>query len=86
MEPHRASYPRTTPGSDPRTIEPHAAVGGLIEAFDEVLNLRQHLLIAHGLAAWSTVHHHGPLEVGDGADYRVYAVIVGERPRPLILV
>ena len=31
------------------------------------------------LAAWSTVHHHGPLEVGDGAGYRVYAVIVGER-------
>jgi hypothetical protein len=32
------------------------------------------------LAAWSTVHHHGPLEVGDGAGYCVYAVIVRERP------
>jgi hypothetical protein len=27
-----------------------AAVGRLIEAFDEVLDLRQHLLIPHGLA------------------------------------
>jgi len=25
------------------------------------------------------VHHYGPLEVGDGAGYCVYAVIVGER-------
>jgi hypothetical protein len=32
------------------------------------------------LAAWSTVHHHGPLEVGDGAGYRVYAV----RERPAV--
>jgi hypothetical protein len=31
------------------------------------------------LAAWSTVHHHGPLEVGDGAGYGDQAVIVGER-------
>jgi hypothetical protein len=25
------------------------------------------------------VHHHGPLEVGDGAGYGVHPVIVGER-------
>jgi hypothetical protein len=31
------------------------------------------------LAAWSTVHHHGPLEVGDGAGYGIHPVIVGER-------
>jgi hypothetical protein len=31
------------------------------------------------LAAWSTVHHHGQLEVGDGARYGVETVIVGER-------
>jgi hypothetical protein len=31
------------------------------------------------LVAWSTVHHHGPLEVGDGAGYGDQAVIVGER-------
>jgi hypothetical protein len=31
------------------------------------------------LPAWSTVHHHGPLEVGYCAGYRVYAVIVRER-------
>ena len=37
------------PRSDPDPIDTHAAVGGLVEAFDEVLDLRQHLLIPHGL-------------------------------------
>jgi hypothetical protein len=31
------------------------------------------------LAAWSTVHHHCPLEVGYSAGCRVHPVIVGER-------
>ena len=31
------------------------------------------------LAAWSTVHHHGPLEVRHCAGYGVETVIVGER-------
>jgi hypothetical protein len=31
------------------------------------------------LAAWSTVHHHGPLEVGHCAGYRVHPVIVSGR-------
>jgi hypothetical protein len=43
-------------------------------------HLRLHLLIPHGLGRLVDVHHHGALEVGDGAGYRVYAVIVGERP------
>jgi hypothetical protein len=56
-------------------LDPHAAVSGLIEAFDEVLDLRQHLLIPHGLGRLVHVHHHGPLKVGDRAGYRVYALI-----------
>jgi hypothetical protein len=48
-------------------------------AFDEVLDLRQHLLIPHGLGRLVDVHHHGPLEVGGGAGYGVHPVIVGER-------
>jgi hypothetical protein len=52
----------------------------LVEAFDEMLDLRQHLLVSHGLGRLVDVHHYGPLEVGDGAGYRVYSVIVGERP------
>jgi hypothetical protein len=43
----------------------------LIEAFDEVLDLRQHLLSRIAWAAWSMFHHHGLLEVGDGAGYCV---------------
>ena len=35
---------------DRHPIDPHAAVGGLVEAFGEVLDLCQHLLIPHGLA------------------------------------
>jgi hypothetical protein len=66
------------PGLHPNPIDPHAAVDGLIEAFEEVLDLRQHLLVPHGLAAWSTSIIHGPLEVGDSAGYRLYAVIVRE--------
>jgi hypothetical protein len=58
-------------------------VGGLIEAFDEVLDLLLHLLVTHGLGRLVDVHHQGPLEVGDGAGYRVYAVILGERPAVL---
>jgi hypothetical protein len=68
------------PGSDPLAVDPHAAVGGLVKAFDEVLDLSQHLLIPHGLGRLVDVHHHSPLEVGDGAGYCVHAVIVGERP------
>jgi hypothetical protein len=45
----------------------------------QVLDLRLHLLIPHGLGRLVDVHHHGPLEVGDGAGYRVHPVIVGER-------
>jgi hypothetical protein len=67
------------PRSDPDPIDPHAAVGRLIEAFDEVLDLRQHLFVSHGLGGLVDVHHHGPLEVRHCAGYRVYAVIVGER-------
>jgi hypothetical protein len=37
------------PGVHPDAIDPPAAVGRLIEAFDEVLDLRQHLLIPDGL-------------------------------------
>jgi hypothetical protein len=61
-------------------VDPHAAVGGLVEAFEEVLDLSSHLLISHGLGRLVDVHHHGPLEVGDGARYRVYAVIVRALP------
>jgi hypothetical protein len=46
-------------------------VGGLIEAFDEVLDLGIHLLIPHGLGRLVNVHHHGPLEVRHGAGYCV---------------
>jgi hypothetical protein len=38
------------------------------------------------LAAWSTVHHHGPLEMRHGACYRVYAVkvaLIWDRPSVL---
>ena len=38
------------PGVHPDPTDPHAAVGGLIEAFGEVLDLCQHLLLSHGLA------------------------------------
>jgi predicted component of type VI protein secretion system len=31
-------------------IDPHGAVDGLVEAFNEILDLRQHLLVSHGLA------------------------------------
>jgi hypothetical protein len=51
----------------PDPIDPHASVGRLIEAFEEVLDLR----ILHGLGRLVDVHHHGPLEVSDGAgDHR----------------
>ena len=52
-------------------VDPHAAVGGLVEAFDEVLDLGVDLLIPHSLGRLVHVHHHGPLEVGDGAGYCV---------------
>jgi len=68
------------PDRHPFPIDPHAAPSGLVEAFDEVLELRQHLLIAHGLGRLVDVHHHGPLEVCHCAGYRVHAVVVGERP------
>jgi hypothetical protein len=34
-------------------VDPNAAVGGLVEAFEEVLDLGLDLRILHGLAAWS---------------------------------
>jgi hypothetical protein len=36
-------------GCHPDPIDPHAAVGGLLEAFEEVLDLGRHLRILHGL-------------------------------------
>ena len=39
--------------SDP--IDPHTAVGGLIEAFEEVLDLGVHLSVVHGVGRWPTV-------------------------------
>jgi hypothetical protein len=47
----------------PLPVYPHAAVGGLVEAFEEVLDLRRHLLLPHGFGRLVDVHHHGPLEV-----------------------
>jgi hypothetical protein len=38
-----------------------------LKPFEEVLDLGLHLLIPHGLGCLVDVHHHGPLEVGDGA-------------------
>ena len=39
------------PGVHPDPTDPHAAVGGgLVEAFEEVLDLGQRLLLSHGLA------------------------------------
>jgi len=35
----------------------------LIEASEEVLDPRQHLLVSHGLGAWPTVPHSWPLKV-----------------------
>jgi hypothetical protein len=57
-------------------IDPYASVGGLIEAFEEVLDLGCHLLIPHGLGRFAHVHHHGPLEVRHDAGCSVDAVIV----------
>jgi Xaa-Pro aminopeptidase len=59
------------PDRHPDPIDAHAAARRLIEAFEEVLDLRHHLLIPHGLGRPVDVHHHGPLEVGAGAVYRV---------------
>ena len=47
---------------------------------EKVLDLRQHLLVSHGLGGLIDVHHHGPLEVGDSAGYRVHPVIVASAP------
>jgi hypothetical protein len=58
------------PGSDLLTVDPHAPVRRLIEAFEEVLDLRHHLLVSHGLGGLVDVHHHGPLEVRHCAGYR----------------
>jgi hypothetical protein len=66
------------PGVHPDPIDPQAPVGGLIEAFDEVLNLRQHLLIPRGLGRLVDVHHRGPLEVRHRAGYCVPYVEGGE--------
>jgi len=37
-----------------RAIDPHTAFRRLVEAFEEVLDLRHHLLVSYGLGAWST--------------------------------
>jgi hypothetical protein len=55
-----------TSEADPLAVDPHAAVGGLVEAFEEVLDLSSHLL-THVLGRLVDVHHHCPLEQGDGA-------------------
>ena len=46
----RARFRLGYTGRHPLPIVPHAAVGALIEAFEEVLDLRQRLLLSHGLA------------------------------------
>jgi hypothetical protein len=37
------------PGCHPDPIDPHASIGRLIEAFDEVFDLGEHLFVSHGL-------------------------------------
>jgi hypothetical protein len=64
------------PSRDDQVVDPlaegaHASIGRLVEAFDEVLDLSQHLLIPHGIGRLVDAHHHGPLEMGDGAGYCV---------------
>src|SRR6516165_4613256 len=49
-----AHAPLARPGLHPRAIDPHTAFRRLVEAFEEVLDLRHHLLVSHGLGAWST--------------------------------
>jgi hypothetical protein len=66
------------PSLHPDPISPHAAVGGLTEAFEEVLDLG----LQHGLGRLVHVHHHGPLEVRHGIGYGVDAVIVCRGPQP----
>jgi hypothetical protein len=52
----------------------------LVEAFDEMLDLRQHLLVSHGLGGLVDFHHHCLLEVRHGAGYCVHpGIVVGER-------
>src|SRR5260370_42317640 len=43
---HPAPAVLARPDRRPDPIDPHAAVGGLIEAFDEARDLRRHLLIS----------------------------------------
>jgi hypothetical protein len=64
------------PGCHPDPIDPHAAIGRLVEAFEEILDLGRHLFILHGLGRLVDVHYHGPLEVGHGTGYAGNAVIV----------
>jgi hypothetical protein len=45
------------PGSHPDPIDPHAAVGGLFAAFEEVLDPG----VLHGLGRLVDVHAHCPL-------------------------
>ena len=48
------SIPGTThlgiPGSDPLSVDPNGALGELVEAVNEFLDLGQRLLLSHGLA------------------------------------
>jgi hypothetical protein len=66
------------PRSHPDPIDPHSAVGGLVEAFNEVLDLGQHPLLPHGLGRLVDVHH-CPLEVRHGAGYCVQTWNVSRR-------
>jgi len=60
------------PDRHPFPIDPHAAPGGLLEAFEEILDLGEHLLVSHGLGGLVDAHHHGPLEVcHGGTSYRL---------------
>jgi hypothetical protein len=61
-------------------------VRGLIEAFEEVLDLGLHLCLLHGLGRLVDIHRHGPLEVRYGARYGVDPVIVDQAVDGIIRV
>jgi len=63
--------PRSSPAVPPKSTRPRAGCPRTTQS--------PHLLIPHGLGRLVDVHHHGPLEVGYCAGYRVQAVIVRER-------
>jgi hypothetical protein len=53
------------PRSHPNLIDPHASIGRLVEAFEEVFDRG----IANRRGRLVDVHHHGPLEVRHCAGY-----------------